>query len=122
MIAARAFLFILLVLMGLTLAHSEGFTGIDLYKVCADPRADSVCIAYVRGLSEGYYEGLYIGRSLERAHQTPCFPQPPKENTPDPTQAELIVKKYMTDHPEKLNEPALFVVREALEKAFSCPK
>ena len=70
MIAARAFLFILLVLMGLTLAHSEGFTGIDLYKVCADPRADSVCIAYVRGLSEGYYEGLYIGRSLERAHQT----------------------------------------------------
>lgn len=101
--------------------QAQGFTGIDLYKVCADPNADTLCLGYIRGFSEGYYLGLFYGARIERAHQRPCYPQPPIEN-PDPTQAELIVKKYMTDHPEELNKPASLVIAAALGNAFDCPK
>ena len=37
-------------------------------------------------------------------------------------QTELVVKKYMADHPEELNKPALFVMQTALLTAFGCQR
>lgn len=86
------------------------------------PGEQDVCTAYIRGISEGYYLGLLAGVQIERAHRQVCFPQPPDENPPDVTQTELVVKKYMADHPEELNQPALFIVQNALVNAFGCKR
>jgi hypothetical protein len=102
----------------------EGFTGILLYKICNgmthEPGEEDICTAYIRGFSEGYYIGTFMGVGATQAHRTICYPQPPKEGAPDVTQAELVVKKYMSDHPEELNQPALLVVQTALLTAFGC--
>lgn len=114
-----------LIFLAFVATAKADFTGIDLYKICsgmAHPRGegDDVCVAYIRGFSEGYYLGLLSGAQIERAHRRVCYPQPPNEEPPDVTQAELVVKKYMADHPEELNQPALFVVQSALLTAFGC--
>jgi hypothetical protein len=101
---------------------AQGFTGIDLYKICADPKEEGACLAYIRGFAEGYYIGIGFGQLAERQHRRPCYPHPPDSEPPDATQAELIVRKYMTDHPEKLDEAALLIMQQALGGAFSCRK
>ena len=82
------------------------------------PGERDVCIAFIRGISDGYYLGLLHG---SRQKGKFCFPQPP-EDPPDVTQAELIVKKFLVDHPERLHEPASTLVTEALIRAFGCEK
>jgi hypothetical protein len=102
----------------------DGFTGVLLYKACngmtREPGEQNVCVAYILGFSEGYYLGLFLGVQTERAHRRSCYPQPPNKEPPDITQAELVVKKYMADHPEELNQPALIVMKTALLTAFGC--
>jgi hypothetical protein len=51
---------------------------------------------------------------------SPAIRRPPNEEPPDITQTELVVKKYMADHPEELNKPALIVTQTALLTAFGC--
>jgi Rap1a immunity proteins len=79
--------------------QSRAFSGIELYKICSGPylerNQENICFGYIRGFSEGYYMGIAV-------------------------QAELIVKKYMTNHPEELNKPAFFIVQNALSEAFGC--
>lgn len=99
---------------------AQAFTGIDLYKVCADPNGEAVCLAYIRGFAEGYYQGITLGQLAERSRRRLCYPQPPNDNPPDATQVELIVKKYMADNPSELNKEALFIVQDALTTAFRC--
>jgi len=103
---------------------AESFTGLELYKVCNGlyGRADdnAICLGYLRGYSEGFYLGMFLGRSLEKTGRTPCFPQPPKDNPPDITQVELIVKKFLSDHSDRLTEPSSILVQEALATAFRC--
>lgn len=111
---------IVLFLISVTSPRAQGFTGVDLYKICANPNADSVCVIYIRGFSEGYYLGILLGKMAGQSHQKVCYPQPPDQNPPDPIQTQLIVKKYMADHPEDLHKPALFIVQDALASAFSC--
>jgi hypothetical protein len=124
--AVRCALICIAFLLAVPPAHAEGFTGIDLYRICSQSDREtfneSACVGYIRGFAEGYYEGITFGVLAERSHRRPCYPQAPAENPPDVTQSELIVKKFMTDHPEKLNQPALFVVQQALGSAFSCRK
>ena len=35
-------------------------------------------------------------------------------------QVELVVKKYLADHPDKLHQDAVILVLEALKEAFPC--
>jgi hypothetical protein len=104
--------------------QSRAFSGIELYKICSGPylerNQENICFGYIRGFSEGYYMGIAVGKMAEQKHGKPCYPQPPSDEPPDATQAELIVKKYMTDHPEELNKPAFFIVQNALSEAFGC--
>jgi hypothetical protein len=74
------------------------------------------------GFTEGYYLGIMMGQGLEKAQRHICFPQPPNENPPDTTQVELVVKKFLVDHPDRLNEEALFLVQEAFASAFGCQR
>jgi hypothetical protein len=120
------FAFLLACLCPQAALADEGFTGILLYKICNgmvhEPGEEHVCLAYIRGFSEGYYLGLLLGAQTERAHRRMCYPQPPNEEPPSITQTELVVKKYMADHPEELNKPALFVMQTALLTAFGCQR
>jgi hypothetical protein len=81
--------------------QSRAFSGIELYKICSGPylerNQENICFGYIRGFSEGYYMGIAVGKMAEQKHGKPCYPQPPNDEPPDATQAELIVKKYMTD-------------------------
>jgi hypothetical protein len=121
---AAIFAFLLVCLCPQVTLADEGLTGVLLYKICNgmmhEPGEKDICVAYIRGFSEGYYLGLLLGVKTERAHRRMCYPQPPNEEPPSITQTELIVKKYMVDHPEELNQPALFVVQTALLTAFDC--
>lgn len=106
--------------------QAQGFKGIDLYKACYGvnhhPADEGICLGYLRGFTEGYYLGMMMGQGLEKAQRHNCFPQPPNENPPDTTQVELVVKKFLVDHPNRLNEDALFLVQEALAAAFGCQR
>lgn len=87
--------------------YCEGLNGGD--DVPRDQSAvDSVkCMYYVEGVIDANVLG---GRDV-------CFPE-------DFTyrQAALIVKKYLEDHPEKLQLRASLLVKEALKKAIRCPR
>jgi hypothetical protein len=92
-------------------ARSE-IIGTDLYKACnaasGSPEQD-VCAAFILGIIEGVdYGGM--ARSPTRK---PCLKQYLSEQ-----QAELIVKKYMSDHPEQLGYDAGMVVSVAIMNAF----
>jgi len=39
----------------------------------------------------------------------------------DPSQMILIVRKFLSDHPEKLHYSAMSLVADALREAFPCP-
>jgi hypothetical protein len=121
--APFAFFALLFTFLSLGDAKAD-FTGVDLYKICSgmmrSPGERDVCTAYIRGFSEGYYLGILLGVEVEHAHRIICYPHPPKDNPPDVTQAELVVRKYMADHPEELDRPAPIVVQDALSTAFGC--
>lgn len=42
----------------------------------------------------------------------------------DPTQGEIVsaVSKYLKDHPERWNEPAVVLIVDALKAAYPCPE
>jgi hypothetical protein len=85
--------------------------GNDLYHFCVDGREGSherdVCTAFILGVLKGLDYGAM------NLTKKPCF-----ANYVPPTQAELIVKKFMTDHPELLGYDAGMVATMALIKAF----
>jgi hypothetical protein len=85
--------------------------GNDLYRFCVEGREDSrerdVCSAFILGVLKG------LDYSATNLTKKPCF-----ANYVPPTQAEFIVKKFMTDHPEWLGYDAGLVATMALIKAF----
>jgi Rap1a immunity proteins len=95
---------------------AQDFTGVELYKICngiyGRPDDGVICIAYIRGLSEG----LILGQVINKSKLRTCLPEP----LINPTQAELLVKKFLTDNPNRLRESAFVLVGEALLKAFPC--
>jgi len=110
--------------LGFQSDRSEAFTGIELYKACnaKDQTNEIGCLGYVRGFADGYYLGMFMGREMQKASRRPCFPQPPTDEPPDATQAELIVKKFLADNPDRLNEAASTLVQDAFTNAFRCRK
>jgi hypothetical protein len=116
---------VVLLIALITPAYAAEFKAIDLYKLCngvaGTPDDSDICLAYIRGITQGIYLGLYQGRMYERAKMKDCLPTPQNGQQPiDVTQAMLIIKKFFADHPERLNEPDSTLAMEALLKGFHC--
>jgi Rap1a immunity proteins len=92
-------------------AKSE-ILGTDLYRYCEAQKGSheqDVCIAFILGV----LKGIDYGGTVRSVLRKPCFAQ-----YVSPEQAELIVKKYMRDHPEQLGFDAGMVASVALLNAF----
>jgi hypothetical protein len=86
--------------------------GTDLYHFCVESpegaRERDVCSAFILGVLKGLEYG-----AIPWGDKKGCFAQ-----YVPPTQAELIVKKYMNDHPEMLGYDAGLVAVTAILNAF----
>jgi hypothetical protein len=105
-------------------ASAQGFTGVELYKTCNGvdglPRDDVICLAYIRGFVDGMSVGVDLAQSVAAKGRRTCFPTPSEGKQIDPTQAELIIKKFLADNPGRLQEPAQFLAFDALVAVFAC--
>jgi Ssp1 endopeptidase immunity protein Rap1a len=104
-------------------ANAQGLKGIDLYKACSGlfGRSDNeaICLAFIRGFSEGIWVGLHFGEEAAKERSSICLLNYP---LPDPVQAQLIIKKFLAENPQRLEEQASVLVIEALKRAFPCEK
>ena len=93
-------------------AEMEDVSGALLKKFCTsyvDRPAnifDGMCIGYVVGVMSVVEYTNYFCRPVKSTH----------------SQVTLVVKKYLSEHPEKLHLDADGLVLEALIEAFPCPK
>jgi hypothetical protein len=100
-----------IIMCSTVLAEVENVSGALLKKLCAsyDERPantpDGMCIGYVVGVMSVLEYTNYFCRPVKSTH----------------SQATLVVKKYLSEHPEKLHLDADGLVLEALIEAFPCP-
>jgi hypothetical protein len=93
-------------------AEMEDVSGALLKKICTSyvdrpaSTLDGMCIGYVVGV-------------MSVVEYTDYFCLPDKSTH---SQATLVVKKYLSEHPEKLHLDADGLVLDALIEAFPCPK
>ena len=93
-------------------AEREDVSGALLNNICTSyvdrpaSTLDGMCIGYVVGVMSVAEYTNYFCRPLKSTH----------------SQATLIVKKYLSEHPEKLHLDADGLVLDALIEAFPCPK
>ncbi|MGB5180049.1 MAG: Rap1a/Tai family immunity protein [Gammaproteobacteria bacterium] len=93
-------------------AEMEAVSGALLKKICISyldtpaNTSDGMCIGYVVGVMSVVKNMKYF-----------CFPYKSTHS-----QATLVVKKYLSGHPEKLHLDADGLVLEALIEAFPCPE
>jgi hypothetical protein len=93
-------------------AEMEDVSGALLKKLCTSfvdrpaSTPDGMCIGYVVGV-------------MSIVKYTDYFCLPDKSTH---SQATLVVKKYLSEHPEKLHLDADGLVLDALIEAFPCPK
>jgi hypothetical protein len=90
----------------------------DLAKMCPNgPASEAQLLA-----CQNYVVGVVDAMSLVRANEPAlskhlgCIGGSTK-----PSELRRIVGKYIAENPKQLDKPAVFVVREALIKAFPCP-
>ena len=79
---------------------------------------DVSCMLYVQGTILGWKAGMIMGSRDEMADKNNgriCI----SENS-IATEWASIVTKYLKSHPEKLHQPATFMVIMAMEEAFPC--
>ncbi len=67
-------------------------------------------------IDAGFYIG-YVQGAAEALTNSLCLPGKLPASS-----AEEVVGKYLQSHPKKLNEPASFLVRDALSEAYPCSK
>jgi hypothetical protein len=67
-------------------------------------------------IDAGFYIG-YVQGAAEALADSLCLP-----GKLSASEAEDIVGKYLENHPKKLKEPASFLVRDALARAYPCAK
>ena len=92
-----------------------GYTAMEEAKMSPQQWTDALtCIAYIRGIIEGY---TVANAQLMSKHRKLCVPDEVK-----PRQEALVIHKYLQEHPEKLHEPEAILAIEALQKAFPCTK
>lgn len=101
----------LLVLQSGVIAQEGAVDASTLYSRCSgnDEGWTLWCLGYVGGTSDALI--FFSSGKVPKA----CLPE---NGTHGQTQA--IVTKYLRDHPEYLNRPALEVVISALAAAFPC--
>ena len=93
-------------------AEMEDVSGALLKKICTSysdrpaSTLDGMCIGYVVGVMSVVEYTNYFCRPMKSTH----------------SQAILVVKKYLSEHPEKLHLDADGLVLEALIEAFPCPE
>ena len=93
-------------------AEMEDVSGALLKKICTSysdrpaSTLDGMCIGYVVGVMSVVEYTNYFCRPMKSTH----------------SQAILVVKKYLFEHPEKLHLDADGLVLEALIEAFPCPE
>lgn len=88
-------------------AHSYFFDGNELWKECETKNA--FCSGYIVAAIDMH------GASLEKEQRLFC---PPPEATG--RQLRDVILKYFTDNPAERHEPAVFLIIEAMRKAFPC--
>ena len=99
-----------IILCSPVLAEVEDVSGELLKKLCTsyDDRPantlDGMCIGYVVGVTSVVEYTNYFCRPARSTH----------------SQITLVVKKYLSEHPEKLHLDADGLVLEALMEAFPC--
>ena len=93
-------------------AEMEDVSGAVLKKICTTyvdrpvSTKDGMCIGYVVGVTSVVEYTNYFCLPTKSTH----------------SQTTLVVKKYLSDHPEKLHLDADGLVLEALVEAFPCPE
>ena len=96
----------------------------DFLDVCRtiDDDTQSVAETFKSGYCSGWAAGVVEGVSLSEAqHQIPRGAQlvcAPEGNSPN--QIVQIVRKYVSDHPEKEHIPMTRIATQALAGAFPC--
>ena len=98
-------------------ASGQGYSGNSLFEDCIAEISiftDMFCLGFVVGVISAY-TGPYV--SLLSAPTTLfCLPENVSHG-----QAKDIVKKYMTDHPDRRHFPGESLVFGAIVEAFPCP-
>lgn len=96
----------------------------DFLNICKtiDDENQSVAETFKSGYCSGWATGVVEGVNLSEArHQIPrsaklvCAPE-----GISPNQTVQIVRKYVTDHPEKEHIPMTMIATQALAGAFPC--
>jgi hypothetical protein len=91
---------------------NQPFSASNLSATCTSARGDSqTCSTYIAGFAQGFY---YASVSAQ-AGSAPCLPHGVSD-----VQARLIVTRFMSLHPEMMQQGASSVVAEALIDAFPC--
>lgn len=107
-------------------------TGSTLLQLCDGGLSDkgsTGCLFYIVGYLDGVEFGGMIStiqiegyQDYDTAHHTHqrlvgfCVP----ENATN-GQIQLVVTKYLRDHPERLHQSAKFLIPDAMTDAFPCP-
>jgi hypothetical protein len=98
-------------------------TAMNLYEWCTRPAPENnVCLAYIKGLLEGFFWGGYYstgGKAAPNADVSHLI-CPPKKPTPTPDQYRLIYIKWAEANPARLGEPTVVTVLAAFTSAFPC--
>lgn len=93
-------------------------TGTDLYQSCRAQKnsmGDAMCLAYVRGFTDGIMAGSTVGEKFPSQY---C---PPAAGI-SAIQSRLIIEKYLRDNPQELHTEAGLLVLSALLQAFPCKR
>lgn len=87
-------------------AGGKELSGNELKEFCDNPDESVLCVGYVNGIADAMiYENIFCSPS-RATHE----------------QFTLIVKDYLSKHPEKLHIHAGILVLDALAEAFPCPE
>jgi hypothetical protein len=96
--------------------QASALTGAELYRFCSQPPnsdADLVCKYYIRGFTDGLTVSSFAAKSGK--HQV-CAP----DQGIHPTQARLLIEKFLRDHPAMLHAEAGYLALFAFHEAFPC--
>ena len=96
-------------------ANVMAMSGLELLKYCKsdDTAGRTFCKGYIVGILEA---GLFV--SLKHDYEAVPFCTP--LDGMKPPQAQMIVVKYLEDHPEKLHFESVILAVDALSDAFPC--
>ena len=94
----------------------QSLTGAQLHAKCADPEADAAaCLGYLSGV----VDGLEVAYDALGAAQGTCLPDWLHGK---PLELRKLVLKYLESHRDEWDSGAGYLIAEALQVAFPCPR